>query len=153
MSALSLMMSLKYDNDGRAKRPPKYSKQLEKEYSWFRGLLEVSQLGYYDKNTHNFSKGLRSGMRCINSCYTCRNQYSILPCEEDMILLPNGMYTNGLAYHNIVYHSDEIPRIEWFKLAQLEEYISMSFSETKNKGNLPTWHVLKDRFAYKLQDE
>jgi len=101
---------------------PRNEKKLNRsnltKYKWFKQVLNDGQCGIYNDTSNTFKHD-----SFYLGLHTCK-------CGETSasydILLPNKMITNSLAYHYLVYHSDEVPEIELFKLTQLKEYIAFS---------------------------
>lgn len=90
------------------------------KYRWLKTALSEGTPGVYNSVTHAFQK--KTHYMGVHTC-------TALDCGERSsaydILLPNNMITNSLAYHYVVYHSDEIPSGEWLKLDQLKQYLNL----------------------------
>lgn len=100
---------------------PKSEKKLNRSnlhtYKWLKEALSTGVIGCFTPAHNKFStKNTYLGVHTC-SCGERSTSYDIL--------MPNRMVSNSLAYHYVVYHTDEVPASEFAKLELLKAYLSM----------------------------
>ncbi len=97
---------------------PKLCEEIDRKFQWFKTIIEDGIKGTYIDESNMFVE--RSYYVGVHVC-VCGAESATYD-----VLLPNRMITNTLAYHYLVYHTDEIPRADWDKLEQLKMYIDLN---------------------------